>query len=114
MSQTNTNTNNGQNRNQNSRRSGQGQGGPSGKYHGDYRNNRGNKMIAKYTFKGKMKDGPISKLLITKTGHRSTQYKKIVNTLPVLCVDKNFQGLDEVIQIGHDLVERDLSTQVSQ
>ena len=43
-----------------------------------------------------MKDGPISKLIITKTGSRPTQYKKIIDTLPVLCADKNYQGLDEV------------------
>ena len=52
-----------------------------------------------------MKDGLISRLLITKTWHRPTQFKKITDTLPVLCVDKNFQGLDEVIWIGRDLVE---------
>ena len=45
-----------------------------------------------------MKDGPISKLLIIKTGHRPTQFKKITDTLPVLCADKNFQGLDEVLR----------------
>ena len=57
--------------------------------------------------KDTMKDGPISKLLITKTGHRTTQYKKIADTLSVICVDKNFRGLDEAIWTGHDLVERD-------
>ena len=54
-----------------------------------------------------MKNGPISKLLFTKTGHRPTQYKKITDTLPVLCVEKNFWGVNEVIRTGHDLVERD-------
>ena len=54
-----------------------------------------------------MKDGPISKLLIIKTGHKFTQYKKITDTLPVLYAGKNFQGLDEVIQTGHNLVETD-------
>ena len=29
-----------------------------------------------------MKDGPISKLTITETGHWAIQYKKIVDTLP--------------------------------
>ena len=93
MSQTNTSTNNGQNRNQNSR--------------SNHRNNCGNKTIAKYVIKGKMKDGLISKLLITDTEHRPTQYKKITDTLPVLCADKNFQGLDEVIWTRNDLVETD-------
>ena len=90
MSQTNTNTNNVQNRNQNSRRGGWGQGGPSGGGGGDCHNNCGNKTITKYAFEVKMKDGPISILLITKTGHRPTQFKKTTDTLPVLCVDKNF------------------------
>ena len=55
----------------------------------------------------KMKDSPISKLTITKAGHRPTQFKKITDTLPVLCADKNFQGLDEVLWTKHDLVEMD-------
>ena len=54
-----------------------------------------------------MKDGPISKWVITKTGHRPTQYKKITATLPILCADKNYQGLDEIIWTRHNLVERD-------
>ena len=54
-----------------------------------------------------MKDGPISKLTITKTGHRPTQFKKITDTLPVLCADKNFRGLDEVIRTKHNLVKAD-------
>ena len=52
-----------------------------------------------------MKDGPISKLIITETGHKPTQYKKIIDTLPVLCADKNFQGLDDVIRTENDLIE---------
>ena len=54
-----------------------------------------------------MKDSPITKLLITETGHSPTQYKKIVDTLPVLCADKNYQGIDDVIWTGNDLVETD-------
>ena len=54
-----------------------------------------------------MKDGPISKLTITKTGHRPTQFKKITDALPVLCADENFWGLDEVLRTGIDLVETD-------
>ena len=74
MSQTNTNTvtNNAQNRNQISGRGGQDPGGPSGSGCGDRRNGCGNNSIAKYSLEGKMKDGPISKLTITKTGHRPT------------------------------------------
>ena len=54
-----------------------------------------------------MRDGPISKLIITKTGHIPTQFKKITDTLPVLCADKNYQGLDKALQIGTNLVEAD-------
>ena len=105
MSNTNSNNNNGQNRNHNSRRGGLGQGGPSSRGRGDCHNDLGNKIIAKYAFEGKMKDGPISKLLITITGHRPTQLKKITDTLPLLCADKKFRGLDEVFQTGLDLAK---------
>ena len=85
MSQSNTNTNNGQNRIQISGRGGQGQG-PAAED-----NCCGNNLIAnKYSFKEKMKDGPIFKLRITETRHRPTQYKKVIDTLPVLCADKNY------------------------
>ena len=36
----------------------------------------------------KLKDGLISKLIITKTGHIPSQFKKINDALPVLCVKK--------------------------
>ena len=107
MSNTNITTNIGQNRNQNSRRGGRGWGDPTGGGRGYCRNGPGNKIIAKCAFKGKMKDGPISKLSITKTGHRPTQFKKITDTLPVLCIDKNFQGLDEVLRTNTNLDEGD-------
>ena len=70
MFQTKTNTNNGQNRYQNAGRGGQGKGPNSGSGRGDCRNDRGNKSITKYSFKGKIKDGLISELTITETGHR--------------------------------------------
>ena len=97
MFQTNTNTNNGQNWNQISKRGGPDQGGPSGSGRGNRRNGRGNNSIAKYLFEEKMINGPISKLTITKTGYRTSQFKKISDALPVLCADKNFRGLDEVL-----------------
>ena len=105
MSQTNTNTNNGHNRN--SGRGGRGQGAPDGSGRSDYCNDCGNKSIAKYSFEGKMKDGPISKLTITKTGHRPSQFKKISDALPVLCADKNYQGHNEVLPTGRNRVETD-------
>ena len=52
-----------------------------------------------------MKDGPIFKLLNTKTRYWPTQYKKIIDTFLVLCADKNYQGIDDVIQTGLNLVE---------
>ena len=54
-----------------------------------------------------MKDGPISKLLIAETWHWPTQYKKIVDTLPVLCANKNYQGIDDIIWTWNNLVETD-------
>ena len=47
-----------------------------------------------------MKDGCISKLTITETGHRATQYKKIIDALPVLCADKNYRYIDNIICMG--------------
>ena len=108
MSQTNTHTNNGQNRYQNAGRGGQGRGPNSGSGRGDCRNNCGNKSITKYSFKGKMKDGPISELTITEIGHRPSQFKKLYDALPVFCTDKNYGGPDEVLRTGHDQVEGDL------
>ena len=90
MSQTNTNTNNGQNWNQCPEIGGQGQRGTNGNGLGDRRNDCRNNLIAKYSFEEKMKDGPISKLTITETGHRPSQFKKISDALPVLYVDKKF------------------------
>ena len=52
-----------------------------------------------------MKDGLISKLTITRTGHWSTQYKKIADTLPVLCADKKYRGIDDVLCNEIKLVE---------
>ena len=54
-----------------------------------------------------MKDSPIFKLTITKTGRRPSQFKKISDALPVLRVDKNYQGLDEFLRTGRDRVETD-------
>ena len=75
MSQTNTNTNNGPrntNLNQISGRSGRGQGGSSCRGCRDCNDDCENNSIVTYTFEGKIKDNPISKLTITKTGHRAT------------------------------------------
>ena len=57
-----------------------------------------------------MKDSPICKLIITETGYRPTRYKKVIDTLPVLCVEKNYQGLDDIIWNGIDLVKADFTS----
>ena len=105
MSKINTNTNNDHNRN--SGRDGRGQGSPNGSGRSDCHTNCRNKLIAKYLFKGKMKDGPISKLTITETGRRPAQFKKIRNALPVFCADENYGGLNEVRCTGRDKVNND-------
>ena len=99
MSLTNINTNTGAgntNRNHNAGRGGRGRGGSGGRGRGGCRNNCG-KTIAKYSFEGKMKDDPLSKLTITKGGQRATQYKKILDALPVFCVDKGYKFIKDVI-----------------
>ena len=104
MSQNNTHTNNGQNRYQNSGRGGRGRG-PNGSDLGDSCNNCGHKSTTKYSFKGKVKDGPISELKITETGHRPCQFKNLWDVLPIFCADKNYGGLNEVLNTGRDKVE---------
>ena len=102
MSQTNTNTNTGAgntNHNHNAGRGGRGQGGSGGRGRGGRGNNRG-KTVAKYSFEEKMKVGPLSKLTLTESGQRATQYKKIIGALPVFCADKGYKFIDDVIQTG--------------
>ena len=107
MFQTNTHTNNSQNRNQNSGRGGQGRRAPNNSGHGNCCNGHGNNSITKHSFERKMKDSPISKLTITKTGYILSQFKKICYALPVFCDDKNYQGLNEVLRTRHDKVKND-------
>ena len=91
MSQINTNTEGGNtNHNQHAGRGGRGRGGSGGQDRGGCGGNCGNSTIAKSSFEGKMKDGSLFKLTITECTHQATQYKKIIDTLPVLCVDKGF------------------------
>ena len=52
-----------------------------------------------------MNDGCISKLKITETGHRATQYKNIIDTLLILCMDKNCRGIGDVLCKEINLVE---------
>ena len=54
-------------------------------------------QLLKYLFEEKMKDGCISKLIITDTRHQATQYRRIIDTLPVLCADKNHRGIDDML-----------------
>ena len=100
MSQTNTNTNTGAsntNHNHNAGRGGRGRGGSGGRGRGGCGNDCG-MTVAKYSFEGKMKDGPLSKLTITKSGQQATQYKKILDALPVLAADKVYKYIDDIIR----------------
>ena len=56
-----------------------------------------------------MEDSCISKLIITETGHWATQYKKIIDTLPVLCADKNYRRINDVLCTGTNLVKADFT-----
>ena len=44
-----------------------------------------------------MKDGCISKMVITETGHQAPQYKKIIDTIPVLYKGKNYKYIDNIL-----------------
>ena len=101
MSQTNTNTNTNTgagntNQNHNAGRGGQDRGGSGGQGRGGRGNDHG-KTVTKYSFVGKMKDGPLSKLTITEGGHQAIQYKKIIDALPVFCADKGYKFIDDII-----------------
>ena len=112
MSQTNTNTNNGSgntNWNQISGRTGRGQGGSGGRGRGGCKGNYGDNVIAKYLFKGKMKDCCVSKMIITEIRHPITQYKKIIDTLPVLYADKNYRYINDVLCTWIDLDKADFT-----
>ena len=109
MSQTNTNTNTNTNTgtgntnwSHSAGRGGRGQGDSGGR--GGCGNNCG-KIVVKYSFEGKMKNGPLSKLTITKGGQRATQYKKIIDALPVFCADKGYKFIDNVIWTNTKLQE---------
>ena len=52
-----------------------------------------------------MKDGPLSKLTITKGGQRATQYKKIIDALSVFCADKGYRFINYVIRTNIKLLE---------
>ena len=52
-----------------------------------------------------MKDGPLSKLKITKGGQRATQYKNIIDALPVFCADKGYKFINDVIWTNTELLE---------
>ena len=61
--------------------------------------------ITKSSFEGKMKDGCLSKLTITKSGHQATQHKKVVDTLHVFCADKNYRYINNIICTNTKLQE---------
>ena len=45
-----------------------------------------------------MKDGPLSKLTITKGGQQATQYKKIIDALPLFCANKGYKFINDIIR----------------
>ena len=56
-----------------------------------------------------MKDGPLSKLTITKGGQRATQYKKIFDALPVFCADKGYKFINDIIRTNTEKVKSDFT-----
>ena len=52
-----------------------------------------------------MKDGCLSKLIITDGSNRATQHKKIVDALPVFCADKGSRFVDDIICKNTKLTE---------
>ena len=56
-----------------------------------------------------MKDSCISRLTITETGYQAIQYKNIIDTLPVLSVDKNYRCINDVLCTGANLVKDDFT-----
>ena len=103
MSQTNTNTGGGNtNHNQHAGRGGRGgrdRGGFGGQGHGS-QGDRGNNTIAKSFFDRKMKGGCLNKLVITECSHQATQLKKTNNVLLVICADKEYKYVNNVIQMN--------------
>ena len=55
-----------------------------------------------------MKDSCISKLIVTKIRYQATQYKKIIDTLPALCADKNLRYIYDALCRWFDLSEATL------
>ena len=47
-----------------------------------------------------MKGGPLSKLTIIKGGQQATQYKKIIDALPVFRADKGYKFIYGIIWTG--------------
>ena len=52
-----------------------------------------------------MKDGCLSKVIITDSGHRAIQFKNIIAALPVFCADKNYRYINDIICTGTKLRE---------
>ena len=56
-----------------------------------------------------MKDGYISKLTITKNRYWAIQFKKIIDTLSILCADKKCRYIDDIICMWNNLQEATFS-----
>ena len=116
MSQTNSNTNTGAgntNRNQITEGDEQGQGDPSGRGRGGYRGNYRNNSIAIYLFEGRMKDGSFPNLLLPKPGIEPLNTRRLLILYPLLCIDKNFRYIDDVLCMWTNLKKKYVLTSLS-
>ena len=52
-----------------------------------------------------MKDGCLHKLTITECSYQATQFKKIHDALPVLCVDKGFRFINNITCTNKELIK---------
>ena len=96
MSQTNTNIENGNtNQCQDIRKGGHSQGVWLMLQQWQWQ--MGNNSFSNYSFEGKLKDSCLFNLIITKSGHQSTQLKKILDVLPDLCQDKYYKYSNDIL-----------------
>ena len=112
MSQTNTNTNTNTNtgagninQSHNTGSGGREQAVSSSQGRSGRGNDCRNSTIARYSFDWKMKDGLLFKRTITEGGQRPTQYKKIIDALPVICTEKGYRFIDNLICMNAKLLE---------
>ena len=52
-----------------------------------------------------MKDSCLHKFTITEYSHRATQFKKIHDALPILCIEKGLRFINNVIRANKELIK---------